>query len=198
MSNFARRYEYWEVRDLLQSAEGAASPLTGKGAHSQTLHAMSPGRVGEADVMDRIVKRSNESNTSFKKRAAQTVGAFATRLQQGSAACEALNSAEGQKALAALDALGAGSYRLSMSLPISREAGFLPASGAPSFNKAVKGDAALTWSVKPCNIVMIVDCVKGAGTDRLHIQTCFPDDKPGASSSWTVQDWSSKATVASG
>lgn len=45
---FAKHYEYSDVREMLRNAEGAASPLTGAPAHSQTLHAKATiGRVGE-------------------------------------------------------------------------------------------------------------------------------------------------------
>ena len=133
---FARKYEYFEVRLMLQAAEGVDSPVTQQPAHSRVLHAMGGGGTGATlgNMLDRVTKRPGESGNQFKKRGAGATGAFTTQLQQGSAACEALNSRVGQEALAWFDDIeyqGSG-LRLVLTAPVTRELGFLPASGAPS------------------------------------------------------------------
>ena len=35
----SRNYDTFELREMLRSTEGVASPVTGKGAHSRGLHA---------------------------------------------------------------------------------------------------------------------------------------------------------------
>ena len=143
---FARKYEYFEVRQMLKDAEGVASPVTGQGGHSRGLHAMSPGHLDKTAQLDRVTKRVGESNNQFKNRGGTgKTGAFKTLLQQGSAACEAMNSAAGQAALAVFDDVAHAGKRLRISIQVAgvKEAGFLPGTLAPHSTTVKKGDAAV-------------------------------------------------------
>jgi len=193
---FARKYEYYEVRQMLQNAEGTASPVTGKGGHSRGLHAMSPGHLDEAAQLDRVTKRPGESNNQFKKRGAVKTGAFKTQLQQGSAACEALNSSAGQAALAVFDnATHAGKkLRITLQLAGVKEAGFLPGTLAPHSTTVKKGDAAVT-TLATTGVMVIVD--RGAHATTMQIQTCYPLSDP-TTTNWEVVEMPSQAQIASG
>ncbi|MCF7699907.1 hypothetical protein [Loktanella sp. M215] len=199
---FAKYYEIFDVGAMLRGAEGAASPLTGMAGHSRMLHATSAGGTGGATMtamLDRVTKRAGESNSQFKNRGGTgKTGAFATQVLQISAATQALNSVPGQAALAVLDdATHAGSpLRIVMTIPITKEFGFMPASGAPSYASVSKNDAAVTRTQASCSINMIID--RGAGGTTLQIQTCYPVDGVGIPASWTVTNFSTKVVVAQG
>ncbi len=199
---FAKQYEYFEVRELLRNAEGVASPVTGVGAHSRTLHAKAtPGGQGttEAAMLHRTHKAVGESNNQFKNRGGTaTTSAFKNLIQQASAATEALNSAKGQAALAVLDdgAHSAENLRLSMDIPVTAEMGFLPASGAPSLTVANKNSAALNKTQNTSAVRLIID--RGAGGTALHIQTCIPLGGAAPAASWSVKNMTTGAVVGSG
>jgi len=194
---FARKYEYFEIRQMLKDAEGAASPVTGKGGHSRGLHAMSPGHLDKAAQLDRVTKRVGESNSQFKKRGATKTGAFKTLLQQGSAACEAMNSPACQAALALFDdAMHVGKkLRISIQVAGIKEAGFLPGTLAPHSTTVKKGDTAVTMVGATTGVMMIVD--RGANATTIQIQTCYPLSDPTATN-WQVVEMPSNTQIAAG
>ena len=128
---YARRYETFEVRRMLQEAEGVGSPLTGAGAHSRALHALkTPGGTGVSpgDMMQRTHRLGGESTGQFRNRGGTTqTSAFANLIRQADAASQALNSDRGQRGLAILDAPAHASKQLRLTLSIAgiHEAGFL-------------------------------------------------------------------------
>jgi hypothetical protein len=195
---FARKYEYFEVRHMLQAAEGVDSPVTQQPAHSRVLHAMGGGGTGATlgNMLDRVTKRPGESGNQFKKRGAGATGAFTTQLQQGSAACEALNSRFGQDALAWFDDVEYQGFglRLVLTAPISRQLGFLPASGAPSAYAVKKGDAAVTKAANTSGVKLIID--RAANGNTMHIQTCYPLNGAAPVAEWDVTDMSGRTVVA--
>jgi hypothetical protein len=194
---FARKYEYFEVRDMLKRAEGVASPVTGQGGHARGLHAMSPGHLDKAAQLDRVTKRPGESNNQFKNRGGTgKTGAFKSLLQQGSAACEALNSAAGQAALAVFDDIAHAGKKLRISIQVAgiKEAGFLPGTLAPHSTTVKKGDAAVS-TLATTGVMMIID--RGANSATMQIQTCYPLSDPTATS-WDVVEMPAKTQVASG
>jgi hypothetical protein len=197
---FARHYETFEVRQLMQTAEGAASPVTGVGAHSRTLHAQrTPGGVGvvEADMVYRTHKGVGESNNAFKNRggAVQT-SAFANLLQQADAACQALNSNTGNRALQVFDLPLHAGKNLRMTLEVAgiREAGFMPGSGPQHMATIHKSQAAVNRP-NAAGVRLIID--RAPGQANIHIQTCFPLDALGGSR-FEVKDLGTNATVAVG
>lgn len=198
---FARPYETFEVRQLLQNAEGNASPVTGVGAHSRGLHSQStPGGVGvdDAAMILRTHKQPGESNNQFKNRggAVQT-SAFRNLLQQADAACQALNSIIGYRALQVFDNPAHAGQNLRMTLEVTgiKEAGFMPGSAAQRMATIHKTQAAVN---RPgaAGVRLIIDRAAGGGT--LHIQTCFPVDSLPAGSHFEVKDMGSNTTVAVG
>lgn len=199
---FARQYEYFEVRTLLRNAEGVASPVTGVGAHSRSLHAKAtPGGQGAtgAAMLHRTHKVAGESNNQFKNRGGTAkTSAFKNLVQQASAATEALNSAKGQAALAVLDdATHSGkNLRLSMDIPVTAEMGFLPASGAPSLTVAHKDSPALDKTQNTSAVRLIID--RGPGGTALHIQTCIPLGGVAPVPSYSVKDMATNAVVSAG
>jgi hypothetical protein len=199
---FARHYEYFEVRALLREAEGVASPVTGVGAHSRSLHAKAtPGGQGAtaAAMLHRTHKLPGESNSQFSNRGGvPKTSAFKNLVQQAAAATEALNSAKGQAALAVLDdqAHRAKRLRLSMDIPVTREMGFLPASGAPSLTVAHKDSPTLDKTQNTSAVRLIID--RGPGGTTLHIQTCIPLGGPAPAAAYSVKDMTTNSVVASG
>lgn len=178
----ARRYQTFEVRRMLQTAEHAPSPATGVGAHSRTLHAgATPGGIGATptNMMDRTHKRPGETNKQFSKRPGTTgtTSSFKNQLQQADAVCQALNSAKGQQALRQLDLSthAARNLRLSIEFGPIKEAGFLPGSGAAPMSTVKKSDAGIKRPVGgAAGVRVILD--RGAGQNAFHIQTCMPLD----------------------
>jgi len=198
----ARSYQSFEVREMLQRAEHTASPVTGVDAHSRSLHAMrTPGGVGvnQPEMMHRTHKLPTESNTGFKNRGgAVRTSTFANLLQQADAACQALNSTLGQRALAVLDmpAHAGKNLRLTLEFGPIRQAGFLPAAGAPHMHTVHKNDAAVqTPGAGATGVRLIAD--RAAGGTSLHVQTCFPLDALPVSS-FKIRDMTANIDVASG
>ena len=182
----SRNYDTFELREMLQSAEGVASPVTGKGAHSRGLHAgATPGGEGvtSADMMHRTHKVSGESNSAFKSRGgAVRTSAFANLIQQADAAGQALNSAKGREALGHLDAVQYVDYPLRLTLEFYglRESSFLPSGREPGRMKTIhKNDDAVTASSAD-GVRLIID--RAPRDNKMHIQTCFPLTGAGTSS----------------
>ena len=158
---------------------------------------MSPGHLDKTAQLDRVTKRVGESNNQFKNRGGTgKTGAFKTLLQQGSAACEALNSAAGQAALAAFDDATHAGKRLRISMQVAgvKEAGFLPGTLAPHSTTVKKGDAAVT-TLATTAVMMIVD--RGANATTMQIQTCYPLSDPTVTK-WDVVEMPAKTQIASG
>ena len=193
---FERRYETFEVRQLLQAAEGAASPVTGAGAHSRSLHAQrTPGGVGvdSADMVHRTHKGVGESNSAFKNRGgAARTSAFANLLQQAEAACQALNSPTGQRALRVFDLHLHANLRMTLDVGGIVEASFIADSGAQRMATIGKDQAAVNRP-NAAGVRLIVD--RGLGQAKIHIQTCFPLDALDASS-FEVVDRGTNTTLA--
>jgi len=202
MPPYCRRYETFEVRRLLQAAEGSASPVTGVGAHSRGLHSRrTPGGIGvdQDEMLDRTHKRPGESNNQFKQRGgAVRTSTFANLLQQADVACQALNSAIGQQALAILDqpANRARRVRLTLEAAGVAEAGFIAGSPAPSMGTVHKNDAAvLRPAGGAAGVRLIIDCAPNQ--PEIHIQTCFP--LSGAvQAGFEVKDMTTNTVVAQG
>ena len=197
---YARRYETFEVRRMLQEAEGTASPLTGAGAHSRTLHALkTPGGtgVGPGDMMHRTHPLGGESTSQFRRRGGATqTSAFANLIQQADAACQALNSDKGQRGLAILDAPAHASKRLRLTLSIAgiHEAGFL-GGGQGRMSTAHKNQADVTRTGAG-GVRVIID--RDPGAANIHVQTCFPLDTLPQGSGYEVKDMGTNATIARG
>ena len=177
----ARRYQTYEVRKMLQTAEHKPSPVTGKGAHSRTLHASAtPGGVGATPMtmLDRTHKRPGESNSQYKNRDGSGVtSAFKNQLQQSDAVCQALNSTKGQQALRQFDlpAHAAKNLRLTIEYGPIKEAGFLPGAAAAPMSKSHKNSPVIHRPAGgTAGIRVIID--RGAGQNTFHIQTCMPLD----------------------
>lgn len=196
---YARRYETFEVRSLLQKAEGVSSPVTGVGAHSRNLHARStPHGIGVTpqSMMHRTHKQLGESNRAFKVRGGTSqTSAFANLIQQADAACQALNAPMGQRALALLDLPlhAAKNLRLTLEVNGLREIGFL-GTGPGRMNTVHKSDLQAT-STRAGAVRLIIDRAPGAA--NIHIQTCFPLENL-ALSRFEVMDMGTKAVVARG
>lgn len=199
---FAKQYEYFEVRTLLKNAEGAASPVTGAGAHSRVLHAKSvtgSGGTQDAVMVDRTNLRPGESGRAARLRGSvPTSSAFPNLLQQGSAACEALNSVAGQAALAIFDnaAHTASNLRLTLNVPVTREMGFLPASGAPSLHVSTRTSAVVDKTQNTSGVRLIID--RAAAGAVMHIQTCIPLGGAAPAASWNVVSKPGDVPVANG
>lgn len=198
---FARKYETYEVREMLKNAEGVNSPTTNQPAHSRTLHAKSIHHgegVTDLGMLDRVTKRVGESNKQFKKRDGKTLtSSFSNLILQGAAATQALNSTAGQNALAVLDnpTHSTKPLRIFLRLANIKEQGFLPATVAPSVIIAKKKKTTLETSVTT-GVIMIID--RGVSRSVIHIQTCYPDSRVPCNTSWSVSDISSKTQIASG
>jgi hypothetical protein len=199
---YARCYTTFEVRQLLQEAEGIASPVTGADAHSRGLHALrTPGGVGvsPADMMHRTHKQAGESTSQLKARGGTgTTSAFANLIQQADAACQALNAEVGQVGLTIFDLPAHASRPLRLILRVAgiREIGFLPATGQGRMTSASKNGAAVARAAA-AGVAVIVDRAPGAA--GIHIQTCFPlGADPSLQSSYEVRDIATNALVATG
>ena len=196
---YARKYESYEVRALLKSAEGNASPVTKAPAHSRSLHAQSL-HGGEGITKTALEKRVD--TTGLTKKAAKKVpGAssmFPNLILQSSAAVQALNSPTGQAGLATFDdATHAGkALRMTLTCANVKEQGFLPETSAPSVTVAMKGAAPVAMSSATTGVRLIVDRDEANG--QIFIQTCIPMSAANLASSWSVQDYATHAQVASG
>lgn len=196
----ARPYESFEVRKMLQDAEGNASPVTGQGAHSRTLHAIAfnaPGvpvmtGASKTDMLDRTHKRPGESNSQFNSRDGKPkTSAFKSLLDQADAATQALNSPTGQSALAEFDNhvsyLG---HRLRVTLKVAaiRQFGFLdgfPETATPMLMARKTAPAIEKPMGGAAGVMLILDGI--GGSNVVHIQTCYPLDSI-VGSSFTVDD----------
>lgn len=177
----ARHYQSFEVRAMLQNAEGVNSPVTGVAAHSRTLHAQAtPGGEGTTPgaMMLRTHKQVGESNSQFNNRGGTgKTSAFGNLLQQADAVCQALNSMKGQAALGVFDnpTHAAVPLRATIDFGPLKQMGFLPGSGAAPMKTITKTDALIQKPVGgAAGIRLILD--RGANQNSFHIQTCMPLD----------------------
>jgi hypothetical protein len=199
---YARTYEEYEVRDLLRSAEGVASPVTGAPAHSRGLHAASL-HGGEGITKTALSARADTMGMSNSQRAAlgiKTVGAssmFPNLIMQSAAATQALNSGTGQAALAVFDSTAAN-LPLRMTLTVSgvKESSFIDAAKAPSVTYVTKGNAPVPQTAVTTGVKLIIDRDAGAGT--IFIQTCIPLNTPGVGSSWEVKNHAANTVIGNG
>lgn len=179
----ARQYQTFEVRAMLQSAEGVNSPLTGAPAHSRVLHAQAtPGGQGitPAAMMLRTHKQPGESNSQFANRGGATrTSSFGNLLQQADAVCQALNSQKGQAALQVFDRapnIPGGGLRATIDFGPIKQIGFLSGSGAAPMKTVSKSDAAIQ---KPASGAAGIRVILDRHADKangFHIQTCMPLD----------------------
>lgn len=194
---FARKYEYYEVRDMLKTAEGANSPVTNQGGHSRGLHAMTAGGLDLAAQLHRVTKAPGESNSQFKNRGGTgKTGAFKTLLQQGSAACEGLNSTAGQAALAVFDDAAHAGKKIRIVLSVSgiKESGFLPGTLSPHATTVKKNDVAVQ-TLATSGVQLILD--RGANGTSFQIQTCYPLTDPFVTN-WDAKEMPANVVLASG
>lgn len=195
---YQREYEEYEVRALLRNAEGVASPVTGAPAHSRSLHAQSM-NGGEGVSETALVARVDTTGMSNaqKKKVPSASSMFPNLLMQSAAATQALNSASGQAALAIFDNMPPGPpLRMTLTVANIREAGFLPATVAPTVTYVMKGNAPTAQTTATTAVRMIIDRDSAAGS--IFIQTCIPLNAPGTGSSWEVKEMATKTVVANG
>jgi hypothetical protein len=196
---YARKYESYEVRALLQNAEGNASPVTKAPAHSRSLHAQA---LHGGEGITKTALQQRVDTTGLTKKAAKKVpGAssmFPNLIVQSSAAVQALNSPTGQAGLATFDNGGHAGKRLRLTLTCAnvKEQGFLPGTRAPSVTVAVKGAAPVATTSATTGVRLIVDRDEASG--QIFIQTCIPLSTAGLASSWEVKDYGTNTTIASG
>jgi hypothetical protein len=196
---YARKYESYEVRALLQDAEGNASPVTKAPAHSRSLHAQSL-HGGEGITKTALEKRVD--TTGLTKKAAKKVpGAssmFPNLIVQSSAPVQALNSPTGQAGLATFDngAHAGKRMRLTLTCANVKEQGFLPGTAAPSVTVAIKGAAPVAATSATTGVRLIVDRDEASG--QIFIQTCIPLNTAALASSWKVEDYGTHTQIASG
>ncbi len=177
----ARSYHTYEVRNMMQKAEGAASPVTGAPAHSRVLHAQSVGG-GEgttpALMMARTHKGADESNKQFSNRGGTTrTSAFGNLLHQSEAVCQALNSTKGQLALGVFDDKNHAAKKLRATIefgPVKEGTLFSNAVNSP-MKTVHKSDVSIQKpSGGAAGVRVILD--RGANQAVFHIQTCMPLD----------------------
>jgi hypothetical protein len=195
---YAKKYESYEVRELLKSAEGNASPVTGAAAHSRGLHAQSlhgGEGVSKTDLVDRVDTTGLSKNQ--KKKVPSASSMFPNLIQQGAAATEALNSKTGQAGLKVFDTTAKGKLlRLVLTVANIKEAGFLPGTMAPTVTYAKKGDAPTAQSSATTGVTMVVD--RDEIHSKIFIQTCVPMSATGVTSNWNVKEFPAKTDIASG
>jgi len=190
----ARKYPSYEIRKLLQDAEGTNSPVTNRPAHSRSMHALATNpTVGGihattiSGLKSRTTQNPGESNNAFKNRGGVgTASAFRSLLEQADAAEQALNSPIGQQALAVFDDRTKAGHRLRVTLNFApiRQFGFLPASPSSGIVKSQKDPVTKVGSVdlnvkEAAGVRLILDAIGGSGV--FTIQTCIPIDAMGAS-----------------
>ncbi|KYG05969.1 hypothetical protein BE21_37585 [Sorangium cellulosum] len=141
---FARRYSRAEVRRILAESEGR-SPGVGKPpGHAQGLH----GSIGDAGLQSRAnAEHANRSS-------------YRTCAQQARATFDALNSPQGQAALAQLDS-NPSLTAVNITASVQSEARVASPGGA-----RIRQQSSATTFVR-------VYRLPGAG-DRMHIQTSYP------------------------
>jgi RHS repeat-associated protein len=137
---FAKKYSLEEVQQTLAESEGRNSPTTGKPAHAGSEHVQVP----KGKLQKKSCKGTKTSFSSCKTQA-QAVQA-------------ALNSAEGQKKLAELDA-DPNLKRVEITAPLPHPV---------TISKSVKGGKA--ERVQATQTTVIVDRLP---TDEPHVQTAF-------------------------
>jgi hypothetical protein len=195
---YQKKYEAHEVRELLRSAEGNASPVTGAAAHSRGLHAQSL-RGGEGisktDLVDRV------DTTGLSKTKAKNLPSassmFPNLIQQSSAATQALNSTTGQAGLKCFDDTAKGKLlRMVLTVANVKQSDFIPGTMAPTVTYAKRGDAPTAQSTATTGVTMVVDRDETNGS--IFIQTCVPLSATGVASSWDVKQFPAKTPIASG
>lgn len=196
---FTKRYDSFEVRSLMQTSEGTDSPVTGRAAHARSLHGGIVGVGGAAattaSMMHRTHKTAGETTKSFKlRRGTPLTSSFKNVLQQSSAVTQALNSPMGQAVMRVFDRAPTLSLRATLEVAGIIEAGFLPASGTPLAKKVRTKDTEVTTGGGN-GVRVIVD--RGANSQKMTIQTCFPliDCK---GSSYTVEALPGKLVIEQG
>lgn len=190
----AREYPSYEIRKLLQDAEGTNSPVTNKPAHSRSKHALAKDpTLGGIDattisgLRHRTTQNPGESNNAFKNRdGVGTASAFKSLLAQADAAGQALNSPVGQQALAVFDDPTKAGHKLRVMLNFApiRQFGFLPASPSSGIVKSQKDPVTKIGAVDinvnvAAGVRLILDAIGGSGV--FTIQTCIPIDQMGPS-----------------
>jgi hypothetical protein len=195
---FVRRYEDFEVRDMLKTSESSLSPVSGQQGHARGLHAMTPGGLSQGDQLNRVTKLAGETNKQFQNRGGtKTTGAFRNQLHQAAAACQALNSPAGQAALTLLDDPSHTASKLRVTLTVANitELAALSIAASTQGTSVTKGDATVSRRVAT-GVQVILD--RDAGGDRLHIQTCYPLYQSALISAWEVSDKTNKTVIARG
>jgi hypothetical protein len=198
---YRRVYEAFEVRKLLQDAEGTASPVTNAPAHSRGLHATrTPGGTGvvKSDMYLRTHKQVGESNSQFNNRggAVQT-SAFANLIQQAEAATQALNSMKGQTGLGVLDEPAYAGIKVRLVLTIGgiKESSFIAGAVVPTMTTVHKSQAVVATLVNGASgVKVIID--RAPGAPNIFIQTCYP--LPNAIDSYEAKNYDTNSLIAQG
>jgi hypothetical protein len=190
---FARIYEEYEIRTMLQQSEISKSPTSTakkkpKG-HARSLHALSPSdvtmnletkkRVGEGAATAANSLKGLEDRVNNAKSAKVESSAFATLIQQASAATQALNSPKGQEALRELDSKAPPS-RLTLTVAMRPlESSYAPRAVGISTTHVRREDpadaksAVKTITAATTAVILVLE-TRLQGT--LHIQSCYPSD----------------------
>lgn len=199
---FARKYESWEVRAIMQNSEGKASPVTGAQAHSRVYHGATTdtGKMSQfgSRMIHRTHKAAGESNSQWKSRGGSPkTSAFDNLIFQATAVAQALNSPTGQSALAVFDNPSYSTLKLRLTLVISgiEESDFMGTGRAPGMRMSDKHHSTAMSVPGAAGVRVIVD--KGPATTEPFIQTCFPLDVC-SGSSYEVKDMVAGTVVASG
>lgn len=195
---FTKRYDTFEVRGLMQISEGVESPVTNVPAHARRLHGGIVGANGAAETSAAMIHRTHkvpgESNSAFRTRSGvPQASSFQSVLQQSSAVTQALNSPQGQAVMRIFDRGPTAHLQLRATLEVTGiiVAGFLPATGAPMVKTIHKNDDNVTRG-KGIGVKVIID--RGANSQTMHIQTCFPLIDS-VSSSYTVVEMPTKRVI---
>jgi hypothetical protein len=194
---YARKYESYEVRDLLKNAEGKDSPVSNAPAHSRGQHAQSlHGGEGitKTDLVNRVATAGKTKKAAKKLPGASSM--FPNLIVQSAAAVQALNSATGQAALAIFDAHAGKKLRMTLNCSNIKEQGFLPGTKAPPVTVAVKAAAPTATSSATTGVRLIID--RDDARSQIFIQTCIPLNTPNLASSWKVEDYTTHTEIASG
>ena len=198
---YARRYETFEVRRMLQEAEGVGSPLTGAGAHSRGLHALkTPGGTGVSpgDMMQRTHRLGGESTGQFRNRGGTTQTSRRSPTSSSRPTPPVRPStptrASGGWRSWTLPRTPASSCASALSIAGIHEAGFL-GGGQGRMSTAHKTRADVTRT-SAGGVRVIIDRAPGAA--NIHVQTCFPLDALPQGSAYEVKDMGSNATIARG
>ncbi len=139
----AREYTVHEVRNILQASEGTASPVTGQPGHA-------------------ILTHLNRVNVGSRPHLATDTAYIAHHADQAWAVTQALNSPEGQRELAALDA---GSNRRKINAPTVFP--MIQAAHRVSHNEVVQPNQLI-------NAATVVVDRDPLNPNTPHIQTAYP------------------------